>query len=212
MGIRIHKMIGWGMPADVFEQNVGFEIEDDDFHESLWDKLGSIKELVMPDRWVNRVLEDWRGYVAEPNLLSTTFQFDTPCTDFLGDASELCQGVSDYDEPVDVHLFLPSGLYRRSLYRWDNTLDYVESTHDLTTGKFADDMAPYLLTELAQNPYPWTSDYMDAEGNQVQITRETVPGMVPRPPAELRWWLTETGVLKEGAWKLLRPYYARWWA
>jgi hypothetical protein len=213
MGIRIHKMIGWGMPAKVFEENVGFEVEDDDFQESLWDKLDSIKELTMPDKWVDKVFADWKGFVAEPDLLAKTFRLDPekPCTEFLRDASELCQGVSDYDEPVDVHLFLPSGLHYESLYRWDNTLDYVECTHDLSTGKFADDTAAYLLTELKQNPYPWNNDFMDEEGKQVQDTWRTKPGLVPRPPAELRWWLTETGVLREGAWKLLRPYYARWW-
>lgn len=210
MGIRIHKMIGWGMPAAQFEENVGFEVQDDDFSESLWDKLASIKELVMPDRVVSRVLEDWEGYVVEPNLFATTFG-DKPCTEFLRDASELYQGVGEYDEPVDVHLFLPAGI-RQDLYRWDNTLDYIEATHDLTTGKMNDHPCEYHLIELAQNPYPWSNDFMDEEGRQVQVDWKPKPGLVPRPPAELRWWLTETGVLRADAWKLLRPYYARWWA
>jgi hypothetical protein len=206
MGIRIHKAIGWGLLAQEFKENIGFEIEDDDLEETLWKKLESITSLVVPERSVSKIFAEWRGHILETDLLALDFSFKKPPKK-LTNASELHHSISDYDDPTEVQLFLPSGLYT-SLHRSDDTLDYVEETHDLTTGQFSEPSA-YLLTELKQNPHPWSADFMTATGVPVQ---EPISRDVPRPPAELRWWLTETGILKEGAWKLLRPYYARWWA
>lgn len=215
MGTRIHKAIGWGLKAAVFAENIGFEIEDDDLHETLYGKLKSITELIVPERSVAKIFDDWRGFIAEPNLLATTFTSHEPCTSFLPSASDLHIDVANYDEPTDVHLFLPSGI-NRGLYRYDNTLDYIECTHDLTTGKYARDPSSFLCVELQQNPHPWNNDWMDKGGAIAGVgvvwdfERERL-GLVPRPPAEIRWWLTETGILKPDAWKLLRPYYASWW-
>ena len=209
MGIRIHKAVGWGLTDQQFRENLGFEIEDNDLFETLYDKLNSITELVVPERSVSKIFEDWRGFIAEPNLLATKFGKNKT----LQSANSLYQSISNYDEPADVHLFLPHGLRESAFFRYDDTLDYIEATHNLQTGEYADDPCEYLLTELAQNPYPWNSDFMDADGNIIDAPfgKYDRTKIFPRPPAELRWWLTEMGILKQDAWKLLRPYYARWW-
>ena len=212
MGIRIHKAIGWGLTADVFAENIGFEIVDDDLEETLSNKLDSIKSLIVPERSVGKIFDEWRGFIAERNLLAKEFTFNKPTRKRLKNASELHIGVQNGDRPTVVHLFLPNALYL-NFHRRDDTLDYVENTHNLVTGKFANEPDYYTLTELQQNPYPWGQSFMDPEtGEQVQDPfGEEKDSLVPQPPAELRWWLTHTGILKDDAWKLLRPYYAKWW-
>ncbi len=215
MGIRIHKAIGWGLTGEQFRENIGFEIVDDDLEETLSDKLHSIKTLTVPERSVAKIFDEWRGFITEPNLLATEFSLDNPKRKpkTISDASSLHHAVSDYDQPTDVHLFLPSALYL-NMHRSDNTLDYVEGTHDLKTGEFANDPTPYRFVELKQNPYPWGQQFMDPEtGEQVREASryDEKNSLAPQPPPEVRWWLTETGILKPGAWKLLRPYYALWW-
>ena len=214
MGIRIHKAIGWGLTGEQFKENVGFEIVDDDLGETLSDKLSSIKTLSMPGRSVVKIFDEWRGFIAEPNLLATEFVLDKPKRKpkVVRDASDLYLDVCDYDKPTAVHLFLPSALHL-GFYRYDNTLDYIEVTHDLTTGEFADDPMSFHVVELKQNPYPWNHQFMDPEtGEQVDSPfGDEKDGLVPQPPPEVRWWLTESGIIKPDAWKLLRPYYARWW-
>ena len=206
MSFRINKAIGWGIPAELFESNVAFEIGEDGLDDSLYEKLSSITELVVPDRSVQNILENWRGFIYEPNILKKGDQgvFET--------AESLHIHVSDYDGDTKIHLFLPNGTYRDDFYRYDNSLDYTESRYDLETGKLLDDPCSDVLIELAHNPYPWTNDLMDAAGDPVSWDLSNDEGIVQRPPAELRWWLTHTGILKEDAWKLLRPYYARWWS
>lgn len=215
MGIRIHKAIGWGLTGEQFAENVGFEIVGGDLNETLWNKLGKIKKLIVPERSVVKIFDEWRGFISQPNLLATEFSLDQPNKkpQTIADASDLHLSVSNYDEPIALHLFLPSALHL-GMHRSDNTLDYIESTHDLETGRFADDPAPFLTVELKQNPYPWNHQFMDpVTGEQVNDPfGEEKDTLVPQPPPEVRWWLTETGILKPDAWKLLRPYYARWWA
>lgn len=213
MGTRIHKAVAWGLPADVFRENIGFEIADGDLEETLWGLLHGIKELTVPQRSVVKIFEEWRGFIVEPNLLATELTLNNPglYPKTINDASELYLPVSNYDEPVALHLFIPSALYS-GLHRSDDTLDYIEATHDLSTGKFSEP-AIFHTVELKENPYPWSQQFMDPEtGLQVASPFDhEKDALAPQPPPELRWWLTHTGILKEGAWKLLRPYYARWW-
>ena len=222
MGIRINKAIGWGIPTELFESNVAFEIGEDGLDESLYEKLSSITELVIPERSVNNIFENWRGFIYEPNLLKKRLSL-TGQKDFevFPSAENLHIHVSDYDGDTKIHLFLPNGAYYDEFYRYDNTLDYTESRYNLNsspsephtaTGKLLDDPCQDLLVKLEYNPYPWTNDLMDAAGAPVSWDLNNDAGIVPRPPAELRWWLTSTGILKEDAWKLLRPYYAKWWS
>ena len=212
MGIRINKAIGWGIPAELFESNIAFEIGEDGLDDSLYEKLSSITELVVPDSSVQNILENWRGFIYEPNLLSKG-SVNSVSKGFFPSAESLHIHVSDYDGDTKVHLFLPNGAYCDEFYRYDNSLDYTESRYDLETGKLLDDPCSDVLIELAHNPYPWTNDLMDADGDPVSWdVYNRFLHHVPRPPAELRWWLTSTGILKEDAWKLLRPYYAKWWA
>jgi hypothetical protein len=112
-------------------------------------------------------------------------------------------------DKILMTLFLPSAPYLK-MYRIDDTLDYVENTHDLSTGGWADEPADNVIVELKQNPYYWGNNWMTESGEQV-IKTEPYASYVPAPPFELRWWLTETGILKPDAWKHLRPYYAKWW-
>lgn len=213
MGIRIHKAIGWGLTGEQFKENIGFEIEYDDLEETLYEKLNSITELVVPERSVKKIFEEWSGFITQPNLLAETFRFDEEPDKQVSSAHDLYQCVADYDRPTALHLFLPCAIYHRTWFRYDDTLDYIEATHDLRTGDFASDPAPFLCQELKRNPYVWDFAFMDPEtGEQVANNGLHTPKhLVPQPPAELRWWLTETGILKPHAWKLLRPYYARWW-
>lgn len=219
MGIRIHKAIGWGLTADQFLENIGFKLPDgdvDSLGEALWDKLNAITELTIPERSVRKIFEEWSGFIGQTNLLAKSFRFDDAKTiqaaDQVRSATALYENVCDYDEPTTVHLFLPNAIYT-SWFRYDDALDYVETTHDLATGDFADTPASFHCVELKQNPYPWNLEFMDPEtGEQiVDPFGDEKDMVVPKPPAELRWWLTETGILKPDGWKLLRPYYARWW-
>lgn len=213
MGTRIHKAVGWGLTNEQFEENIGFEIVDGDLNETLWAKLHSIKELIVPERSVVKIFDEWRGVIVEPNLLAAEFRFANPSSKTSGDAHLLYIPVSNHDDPISLHLFLPSALCL-GLHRSDNTLDYIEETHDLTTGKYADNPSDFLVVELKQNPYPWNSQFMDPETGEQKGSPypDERASLVPQPPPEIRWWLTETGVLKPDAWKLLRPYYARWWS
>lgn len=210
MGIRINKAIGWGIPAELFESNIAFEIGEDGLDDSLYEKLSSITELVIPERSVKNIFDNWNGFIYEPNLLSKG-SVNLVSTGVFPSAESLHIHVSDYDGDTKVHLFLPNGAYRDEFYRHDNTLDYTEARYDLETGKILDDPCNDVLIELSHNPYPWTNDLMDAAGEPVSWDLNNDEGIVPRPPAELRWWLTSTGILKQDAWKLLRPYYAKWW-
>lgn len=214
MGTRIHKAIGWGLTGEQFAENIGFEIVDDDLEETLCDKLDAIKTLTVPERSVVKIFEEWRGFIAQPNLLAKNFYFDdSKPVDHIDSASDLYIPVANFDEPPTLHLFLPSAIHLH-LHRRDNTLDYVEATHDLLLGAFVDDPASFHTVELKQNPYPWNSQFMNAEtGEQVSdpYYGSKKSNLVPQPPPEIRWWLTETGIIKPDAWKLLRPYYAMWW-
>lgn len=211
MGIRINTAIGWGIPAELFESNIAFEIGEDGLDESLYEKLSSITELVIPDRSVQNILENWRGFIYEPNLLSKG-SVNSVSKGVFPSAESLHIHVSDYDGDTKIHLFLPNGSYRNDFYRYDDTLDYTESRYELATGKLLADPCSDVLIELEHNPYPWTNDLMNAAGDPVSWDLNNEEGIVQRPPAELRWWLTSTGILKEDAWKLLRPYYAKWWS
>ena len=203
MGMRIHKAIGWGMSNELFTQNIGFE-PGDDLYETFNEKLDSITSLSFPSSKVSDVFPDWKGYVFQKNLLAKDFDE----TSFVKNASDLSIIVMNPDK-ILMTLFLPSATYLK-MYRRDDTLDYIENTHDLSTGRWADEPADNVIVELKQNPYYWGNIWMTEDGQQV-IKTEPYASYVPAPPFELRWWLTETGILKPDAWKHLRPYYAKWW-
>lgn len=224
MGIRIHKAMGWGLTEPQMQEHAAFDFNPDDVGEALWDHLWNIKDLTLPldvsarFRYNNR-----EELIFTRNLLNKEFKFDADVPTFES-AEDLHKSVYTFGsqlgiegEGTKLHLFAPCGVYAKKWFRFNDDLDYAEcclddaSTDPDPVGK---DVMLDRIVEMRHNPYPYTNNLMDAEGNSVKWTtygRNLRPELLPEPPLELVWWLTEYKVIKPGSWIHLRPYFARWW-
>lgn len=228
MGIRIHKCMGWGLTPAQLKEHAAFASKDADeseVAEELWDHLRSIKTLIPPI--TNHKLEyaGKEDFIFVKNLLNKNFKLEDKSEDLFDTAEDLYQSVYTFDtqlgiedEGTKLHLFVPNGYYAKKWFRYNDDLDYNESCLDDAStppDPFGQGPGSDLVAEMRHNPYPYTNNLMDAEGNSVLWTafgRNLRPKLLPEPPLELIWWLTESGVLKPGAWIHLRPYFARYWS
>ena len=215
MCIRIHKAVGWGLTHDQLIANSDLDLTNNDAEE-LWEKLTDTTNLVMPSLRGKDLFPNGSGMASEADLLALDIARVGVAKPRAKTANDLMQSVFVEPTGFALHLFWPNMRWKNSMYRSDNTIDWVESNIGDDGELRPDGPSDWIkIIELKNNPYPWEHQWMDATGKNIwgdYWTRRHKSDLAPLVPIEIRWWLTYTGIVKNDAWQLLRPYYVSWWS
>lgn len=230
MSYRIYRAMGWGMPYERFK-NISFIPDDDD----LYDHFSKLTDqnLTVDDK-IYRALfygDGPRSFpIIQKRLLATGYDDGNTRTP-AGPATDLFATVSTPDDTTDV-IFFPNLYYRKKWYRWDNELDYSfelyrSEADDYSWKESQQSKRTVLDSNIDNGPrdftkyvsfghYPWTNSIMDLSGNPLPwndnyCNLNTIEWL-PDIPSEIRWYLTQYGVLDQKGVNMLRPIVAQWWS
>lgn len=217
MGYRIHRAMGWGMPYIRFEELCLIK-DDDGSSEAVYSVLNKLTDgdLTVDDK-LYRALFYGNGLKPYPihqkRLLATGYDTYGAEPSPTGHATDLYTTVSTPDETTDI-IFFPNLWYRSKWYRWDDDLDYAfERTRDADEDK----CGPRDFTTYTNfGHYPWTNELMSENGDPLPWEHFTVlkrrSDWLPAVPSEIRWYLTQFGILDGNGVNQLRPVIAQWWS
>jgi hypothetical protein len=168
MGIRIHKMIGYGCSAEEFQNKTGYNT----FSDELYEIFNNIKSLNVPDslhiyRQGKNILTDYH----DKNKINGTDLFH----------------VSGYDDPDHI-CFIPSADYA-DWYRYDDIMDYIMASF-IEDGKYNPNKGAYdNIIYIQKDIYPFSDIpetiiwYLE----HLQIMPEHVSKSVLKP-LYMEWW------------------------
>lgn len=217
MGYRIHRAMGWGMPINKFEDFYTGPADEYGVTESLYELFNKLTDADLTvDDYVYRALFYGDGLKPHPicqkRLLAAEYNSDIRDYDKIGSATDLFAFVSTPDETTDV-IFFPNLYYRSRWCRWDDDLDFAFERYRSNN----DDNEPRDFTRYVRfGHYPWTNDLMDINGNPVHWDHYTALNQrtdwLAAVPSEIRWYLTQYGVMTQQGVNELRPVIAQWWS
>lgn len=219
MSYRIHRAIGWGMPADAFRAALRLPMDGRTMREVLERRFREAGDagLTLPREEHRRLFyaEAPRPPpVMECRLLALSTTLGGRREAGTGDAADLFEFVGNPDGDTDV-LFFPNLSRRAAWYRHDDDLDYAFEMW--RGGEAAGPSEPRFVRDFPRFGFhPWTNDLMLADGTPVPWTHhvevEGRPDWLPAVPSEIRWYLTELGVTDRADVNGLRPMLAQWWS
>ena len=209
MSSHICKAMGYGMPFAKFEELCILPKHADGVGESLYEAFGKLTDadLTIEDKFTRALLYSGGirpSPIFEPRILLANGE--------IGRATELYEMVSPCDGATDI-IFFPNLTYRTKWYRWDDDLDYAFDRH---TPKTEDEFIPEIFTCYTKfGHYPFTNNIMDLNGNPLNwdhyISLNKRTDWAPEVPSEIRWYLTQHGILLDEGVNQLRPLIAQWW-
>lgn len=215
MSYRIHRAMGWGMPIDQFDRLCLLGIDEDGVTESLHQAFSKLTDADLTvDDMMYRALfyaDGPKPYpIFQKRLLATEFDTrDNPSP--AGRAADLFECIWTGDETLAV-LFYPNLLQRKRWHRWDDDLDYAFEAQ-----RGEDEGAPRDFIRYTKfGHYPWSNELMTHDGDHlpwehyVLLDRRT--DWLPAVPSEIRWYLTQHGILDRAGVNHLRPMVAQWWS
>ena len=214
MSYRINRAIGYGMPFSQFEELCILPRGNADVSDVLYETFKNLydADLTVDDK-IYRALFYGDGLkpstILDPKLLNLEFRGTE-----IGHAIELFELVSTPDETTDI-IFFPNLNFRRRWYRTDDDIDFAfERFRDSPDGA---DTEPQDYTKYVKfGHYPFTNDIMDYNGNPLKwdhymSTLHSRDDWLPGIPSEIRWYLTQFGVMLNEGVNQLRPVFAQWW-
>lgn len=218
MSYRIHRAMGWGMPYGRFAEltTIRRRLMDGETLYGTFDRLRD-EDLTVDDK-LYRALFYGPGQKPYPifqkRLLATGFDEHGKKPSKAGKASDLFTYVSTPDETTDI-IFFPNLWYRSKWYRWDDDLDCVFEQHRNTGDDNLDEPRDFTTyTEFGH--YPWTNSIMSMDGDPIAWDHYTLlkrrDDWLPAVPSEIRWYLTQHGILDREGVNQLRPVIAQWWS
>jgi hypothetical protein len=216
MGIRIKKMIGWGLEVEEEDPRVDFEVLREGIYDSdqlnLADYRAFLEELYEEDK-----AKDFND--RDLDLMSEVKFLQQQDEMFIGEPNNKIRIRETYlhDAFEAVGNSFPWTLciapihYARSWKRYDDTIDYVEATLDQdwdTTISWPDN-----------NPFPYndlfwsTHDFSRISRGEVIDARvmgnfDDIAPIVPTSVIRIAEW---TGILSEEDARRLRPVYIQYW-
>lgn len=220
MSYRIHRGMGWGMPIARFDELCQLPKDEDGATESLYKAFSRLtdEDLTVDDK-IYRALfygDGLKPYpILQKRLLATGYDTYGVDPSPAGRATDLFEFVSTPDETTDV-IFFPNLYHRSKWYRWGDDLDYAFE-------RFRDGDANEALRAIRDfirytkfGHYPWTNDLMDHDGNPLEWQHYTLldkrDDWLPAVPSEIRWYLTQHGIMDHAGVNELRPLIAQWWS
>lgn len=217
MGYRIHRAMGWGMPYTRFEE-LCLVKDEDGSGEAVYSILSKLtnEDLTVDDNLYRALFygDELKPYpIFQKRLLATGYDVHGEEPSKAGRATDLYTTVSTPDETTDI-IFFPNLWYRSKWYRWDDDLDYAfERTRDIDEDK----CDPRDFTTYTRfGHYPWTNELMSANGDPIPWDHFTLlkrrSDWLPAVPSEIRWYLTQFGIMDREGVNQLRPVIAQWWS
>lgn len=218
MSYRIHRAMGWGMPYRQFEK-LCIPTDEDGAAEAVYSIFRGLTDadLTVDDK-VYRALfygEGSKPYpIVQKRLLATEYDAHGEEPSAAGNAIDLYTTVSTFDNTTDI-LFFPNLWYHSRWYRWNDDLDYTFEQHRNTGNDNFDEPRDFTTyTEFGH--YPWANSLMTVDGDPIEWDHYTIlksrSDWVPAVPSEIRWYLTQFGIMNQQGVNQLRPMIAQWWS
>lgn len=225
MGIRIHRVMGWGLDWNRFEMISTLPCEGHETSEVLYDVMrkATSADLTVPEDF-RKMTWNSTGInsIIEPVLLARDLNFrerrgKAKQKPKLAAPNELYHLVMDCDNTHAV-VFLPSALFIKIWYHYTDDLDYYFEQYREGAAKSADTNMRDVLETMKFGPYPFGNLLMDPrtgeplEWDSFHRLDKTYPnGWAPGVPSELRWWVKKLGILDDAGVNELRPMLAQYW-
>lgn len=217
MSYRIHRGMGWGMSIARFDELCQLPKDEDGVTESLHTAFTRLsdEDLTVDDK-IYRALfygDGLKPYpILQKRLLATGYDTYGVDPSPAGRATDLYTFVSTPDETTDV-MFFPNLWYHSKWYRWDDDLDYAfERYRDDDNDGSPRDFTKYVRF----GHYPWQNSLMDCNGDPCEWQHYTLlnkrDDWLPAVPSEIRWYLTQHGIMDHAGVNELRPLVAQWWS
>ena len=222
MGIRIHRVMGYGLDWNRFEMISTLGCEGHETSEKLYDVMrkATSEDLTIPEEFCRMTWHTkYVGSIIEPILLASDLNHreEKGGNPKLASPTDLFHLVMDCDDTHAI-IFLPSALYLKSWYHYADDLDYYFEQYREGAAKSADTNTRDVLETMKFGPYPFGNLLMDPrtgdplEWDSFHRLDRTYPnGWAPGIPSELRWWLKKMGVLDDAGINELRPMIAQYW-
>ena len=209
--------MGWGMPSKRFDELCLVRDEDGSCEalDSVLSKLTD-SDLTVDDKLYRALFhgDGLKPYpILQKRLLATGYDDKGQEPSPAGRATDLYTLVSTPDETTDI-IFFPNLWYRSKWYRWDDDLDYAFEQYrdDGNNDGYPRDLTTY----GSFGPHPWTNELSDLDGNPIKWENHTLlakrTDWMPAVPTEMRWYLTQHGILLNDGVNQLRPVIAQWWS
>ena len=207
--------MGWGMPFERFSEMCLIKHDGGAYH-ALDEVFGQLEDadLTVDDK-LYRSLFYGEGRKPRPilqkRLLATRYDANGQEPSPAGLGTDLYTTVTTPDETTDI-IFFPNLRYRKKWCRWDDDLDYVFEQY-----RDGIDSEPRDFTVYGSfGHYPWTNELSDLDGNPIPWEDHTAlanrTDWMPAVPTEIRWYLTQHGILFNDGVNQLRPVVAQWWS
>lgn len=220
MGYRIHRAMGWGMPYKLFEE-LCLVKDEDGSDEAVYSVLSKLtdEDLTVDDKLYRALFygDGEKSYpIFQRRLLATGYDEHGKDPSKAGRATDLYTTVSTPDDTTDI-IFFPNLWYRSKWHRWDDDMDYAfERYRDGDTDTEYSGEPRDFTTYTKFGHYPWTNELMDENGNPVPWEHFTLlkrrSDWYAAVPSEIRWYLTQFGIMDQKGVNLLRPVIAQWWS
>lgn len=224
MSYRINRAMGYGMPYEQFKDVCILPKDNDDVLDGVLNVLyNAFEKLTDADLTVDDKLYRALFYgdgvkpapVLQTRLLAEDFTrvSNKPCT--IGKAEDLFVTVTTPDETTDI-IFFPNLYFRKKWYRWDDELDYAFEQWRSGSGDRSSAQGPQdftIYTEYGHHPFSY--DIMDINGNPLKWEPARLnqhSNWIPAVPSEIRWYLTQHGIMFNEGVNQLRPVVAQWWS
>ncbi len=224
MGIRIKRSIGWGMPWDQFVE-LCTAPDKDDVSEWLYDTFGALTDQDLTvDNDVYRALfygtaEARAPMILQKRLLATQFEDFGRAPGPTGRAEDLFSITWEGDEYKDI-IFYPNLQTKSKWYRYDDDMDYVFESVRGEAGEPGECEEGYDIRNFTvykrYGHYPWSNYIMSHDGTPLQWEHYALlnkrDDWVAGVPSEIRWYLTQHGIMYNEGVNKLRPIVAQWWS
>jgi len=214
--------MGWGMPYAQFEQLTTLECEAHETFDVLDKTFRSADPVGF---WIGEEYErawystKWpRDTFRTANVLHSNHPERDGDEVVSGDPSELYRMIDISEDVVRNHLvFYPDCMHARQWHRADDPLDTAllyrwSEGGGLDTPCVNEPLVRYVTLGHGS----WANSLMLEDGTPVEwpgfhrLTK--TPGLVPRVPLEIRWYLKKLGIMDDAGINSLRPLVARWLA
>lgn len=224
MGYRIKRSIGWGMPWDTFVK-VCQAPDKTDVSEWMYDLFGKLtdEDLTIDDKLYRALFygndEDRDPIIFQKRLLALSYDHRDKEPQPVGRAGDLYSISFDGDDYSDI-IFYPNLIFEKRWHRRDDDMDYAFEAvrgDDGNPCETVDGGEPRNFTVYKRyGHYPWANHIMDHNGKSLKWEHYALLNQrndwVPGVPTEIRWYLTQHGVMFNEGVNQLRPIVSQWWS
>lgn len=224
MGIRIKRSIGWGMPWTQFVELCSAPDKNNVYEwlDEVFDKLTD-EDLTVDDAVYKALFygdsATRPSMILQKRLLATKFEGFGKEPSPAGRAEDLFTVTWNGDDIAHI-VFYPTLAMRAKWYRSDDDMDYAFEAIRGENGEPAESEEGYGARDITvyrrYGHYPWSNYIMDHAGNPLPWEHYALLNKrndwAPGVPSEIRWYLTQHGIMYNQGVNQLRPIVAQWWS